>query len=289
MDNYKLEEKIGKGSFGEVYKAIKLSTKERIAVKILDMDTDEEDIDAVRRELALLAKCDSPLVTRYHESILVGTKLWVVIDYCGGGSLREILESGVIPETYMGIVIRQMVQALIYLHNKVEIIHRDIKCANTLLTLSGDVQLCDFGVAGQMSLSKKRNSFVGTPYWMAPEIIQRSQYDFKADIWSLGITVIEMATGNPPFADQEPGKALFLIPRSRPPRLTGNFSTDLQEFIAACLKEDPQDRSSAQELTKTKFYRSSSTNTGKLVDLIRRHEEWKQDNKSESANSRSWT
>ncbi len=96
--------------------------------------------------------------------------------------------------------------------------------ANILVKGDGQVVLCDFGVAGNISFNAKRTSFVGTPFWMAPELISRSQYDFKADIWSLGITVIEMAVGNPPFANEEPGKALYLIPRSRPPRLTGNFS-----------------------------------------------------------------
>ncbi len=110
-----------------------------------------------------------------------------------------------------------------------------------MLSENASVQLCDFGVSGQLSINAKRNSFVGTPFWMAPELIQRAQYDFKADIWSLGITVIEMAIGNPPFADQEPGKALFLIPRSRPPRLTGNFSQEIQEFLNDCLQEDPND------------------------------------------------
>lgn len=104
------------------------------------------------------------------------------------------------------------------------------------------MKLCDFGVAGQISLtSLRRNSFVGTPYWMAPEIITRSQYDFKADIWSLGITIIELATGNPPFADQDPRRALFLIPRSKPPKLEGNFSPAIKEFIGLCLREEPEE------------------------------------------------
>ena len=143
----------------------------------------------------------------------------------------------------------------------------ELLAANILLTNDGKVKLCDFGVAGQISMNcAKRHSFVGTPYWMAPEIIMRAQYDFKvmphdldffllmfiliplhtkliltlkADIWSLGITIIELATGNPPFADQDPRRAIFLIPRSKPAQLAGNFSTQMKEFIALCLNEDP--------------------------------------------------
>lgn len=128
---------------------------------------------------------------------------------------------------------------------------------NILLTSDGQVKLCDFGVAGQFTLTmQRRNSFVGTPYWMgkadisslvtysllkAPEIIKRSYYDFKADIWSLGITIIELATGNPPFSDVDPRRALFLIPRTKPAKLEGQFSADLKEFIALCLQEEPEE------------------------------------------------
>ena len=242
MQDYKLLERIGKGSFGQVFKACYSQNPSRlVAIKVLDMDTDEEAIEDVRKEIAILSKFDSNLITKYHTSVLVGTKLWVVMEYAGGGSIRHLLASGVIPEPAIAVISLQVVQALVYLHDTAKIIHRDIKAANILLTIRGTIQLCDFGVAGQLANKNRRNSFVGTPYWMAPEIIQRQEYDTRADIWSLGITVIEMATGNPPFADQEPRRALFLIPKSRPPKLSGDFSGAMKEFIAVCLKEDPED------------------------------------------------
>lgn len=121
--------------------------------------------------------------------------------------------------------------------------------ANILLTDEGQVKLCDFGVAGQISLgSLKRNTFVGTPYWMAPEVIRRSYYDFKADIWSLGITVYEMATGNPPFNEKDPVHALFLITKSPPAKLEGRYSNALKEFVTLCLHDDPCERPSAEDL-----------------------------------------
>lgn len=114
--------------------------------------------------------------------------------------------------------------------------------ANILLTVDGQVKLCDFGVAGQITMNcLRRHSFVGTPYWISPEIINRSTYDFKTDIWSLGITVIEMATGNPPFSDQDPRQAIFAIANSKPPRLEGNFSPAIKEFVALCLREEPDE------------------------------------------------
>ncbi len=145
----------------------------------------------------------------------------------------------------------EFVQGLAYLHegNK---IHRDIKAANVFVGANGDVKLGDFGVAGQLSSRlSKRLSMVGTPYWMAPEVIEQSSgYDSKADIWSLGITVIEMATGFPPFHDEHPVKVLFKIPKSPPPTLPSTFSKSIREFVELCCKMDPKERPSARELLK---------------------------------------
>ncbi|TPX58360.1 hypothetical protein PhCBS80983_g03181 [Powellomyces hirtus] len=269
-------ERIGKGSFGEVYKGLNRQTNEIVAIKVLDLDTDDDEITDVQKEITMLSHCDSEYITRYHGSYLNDTKLWVIMDYAAGGSMRSILKSGPIDEKYIAIIAREVLHALVYLHKYAAIIHRDIKAANILLTDDGKVKLCDFGVAGQITMSVlRRNSFVGTPYWMAPEIIRRAQYDYKADIWSLGITIIELATGNPPFADQDPRKAIFLIPRTRPARLEGKFSAALREFLALCLKEEPEERPSADELLRTKFIRGSSRGTASLQELLARHEEWK--------------
>ncbi|KAJ3134734.1 Serine/threonine-protein kinase 25 [Geranomyces variabilis] len=251
-------------------------TKEIVAIKVLDLDTDDDEITDVQKEIKMLSHCDSEYITRYHGSYLNDTKLWVIMDYAAGGSMRNILKSGPIDEKYIAVIAREVLYALVYLHKFAAIIHRDIKAANILLTEDGKVKLCDFGVAGQITMSVlRRNSFVGTPYWMAPEIIKRAQYDYKADIWSLGITIIELATGNPPFADQDPRKAIFLIPRTRPARLEGKFSAALKEFLAFCLKEEPEERPTADELLRTKFIRNSARGTILLQELLVRQEQWK--------------
>ncbi|KAI8608285.1 kinase-like domain-containing protein [Chytriomyces sp. MP71] len=287
MDLYDVLERIGKGSFGEVFRGVSRASGQVVAIKVLDLDTEDDEIVDVRKEISLLSHIDNKYITRYHGSYLVGTKLWIVMDYAGGGSLRNLLKSGAIEERCIAIIAREILHALVYLHKSVKIIHRDIKAANILLTETGQVKLCDFGVAGHMpSANNRRNSFVGTPYWTAPEIITRSQYDYKADIWSLGITIIELATGNPPFANYDPRRAIFLIPRSRPAQLEGNFSPMIKEFLALCLTEDPDQRPNAEDLLKTRFIKNAPAKglaTSLIRDLLERHSIWKAEHQADLA------
>ena len=252
------------------------------AIKVLSVDTSEEDVADIRREIALLSQLkqgEAQNVTRYHGSILCGEKLWIIMDYCHGGSIRTLMKSGRFEEKYCAVIIREILIALAFIH-KCGIIHRDVKAANILVANDGSVQLCDFGVATQLAANHlKRNTFVGTPYWMAPEVITEGlSYNSKADIWSLGITVYEIVTGNPPYADQEPMRAIIMIPRNQPPRLEGNTSSNAtKDFVALCCREAPNDRPSAEELSKSKFIKQvSKLQSSILKELIVRFERWQE-------------
>ncbi|KAF9461332.1 kinase-like domain-containing protein [Collybia nuda] len=274
---YKRLETVGKGAYGSVHKGQHIPTGNVVALKIINLDTSDDDVGDIQREVALLTQLrDAPNITKYYGCHMDGPRVWIVMEFAQGGSVLSLMKAskdGCLEEKYVSVVIREVLVGLSYLH-KVPVIHRDMKAANILVTASGKVMICDFGVSALLATtSSKRNTLTGTPYWMAPEVVQSlPAYDTKADIWSLGIMIYEMIKGSPPHSNMDKFKVMDLIPRAKPPRLLeSEGGKDMRDFMALCLRESPNERLPADELAKSKWIKSvSKVGVAILKDLILR-------------------
>lgn len=250
--------KIGRGSYGSVYKALHKESGQVLAIKQVPVDTDLQEII---KEISIMQQCDSPFIVKYYGSYFKNTDLWIVMEYCGAGSVADImkLRNKVLSEEEIATILYYTLKGLEYLHSKRKI-HRDIKAGNILLNTEGHAKLADFGVAGQLTdTMAKRNTVIGTPYWMAPEVIQEIGYDCVADIWSLGITALEMAEGKPPYGDIHPMRAIFMIPTKPPPsfRNPDRWSPEFIDFVSKCLVKNPEQRTLAKELLEHEFIKNA--------------------------------
>jgi len=236
----------------------KIKGKEKVAIKEIELT--DKNVDSITAEIAIMAINNHPNLVKYIDSFLLSKKrLWVIMEYMGGGCLADILfqyENGLrMTELQIATVCFETLKGLQYLHDTHRI-HRDIKSDNILVHTDGSIKLADFGYAAQLTLERQfRNTVVGTPYWMAPELIKGLEYGPKVDIWSLGIMAMEMAQGEPPYMDHPPLRALFLITTKGIPPLAqpGLWSTNFKDFISQCIN-DEENRPNSQELLKHPFF-----------------------------------
>lgn len=332
LSNYRFTDCIGRGNFGDVYKAYDLKQGRNVAIKSINLEMSEDEIPILLQELSLLRSLRHRNITQWYSTFIIDVSMLIVMEYCSEGSCADLLKfnrNGV-EECVLSYIMKNTLQGLKYLH-EMDIIHRDVKAANILITNKREIKLADFGVSGQMDGMKGKKTFVGTPYWMAPEIIadlrtlrkdrinlerrliesglgfrtlykfwnkkiqeneynenleaqtfneamkgsqpididnfEEVEYNEKVDIWSLGITLIELGTGKIPNHEKEPLKAIFEIPKSEPPRLPNKASYYLKEFSMACLSKDPTIRPSATELLKFKFITKTRLRSNSLAIL----------------------
>jgi serine/threonine protein kinase len=270
---FELLEQLGKGSFGSVYKARHRPSGTIVAVKVIPLTGEDEDgLEDMRREIALLQECVHPNVVRYFGSFMGDDYLWIVMEHCGGGSVRDVLDATKSPlnEPQIAYVCGEALKGLVYLHSVYKL-HRDIKCSNILLTDDGFVKLADFGVAARLTRTmSKRETFTGTPHWMAPEVIQESRYDGKVDVWALGVSAMEMAEVNPPRHDVHPMRVIFMITAEPAPALreAERWSDSFKNFVQRCLQKDARKRPDAAELLPHGFLQSSAGSGLSLAPLV---------------------
>uniref|UniRef100_A0A8L0DRH6 non-specific serine/threonine protein kinase n=1 Tax=Oncorhynchus mykiss TaxID=8022 RepID=A0A8L0DRH6_ONCMY len=262
-------ELVGNGTYGQVYKGRHVKTGQLAAIKVMDVTGDEEE--EIKGEINMLKKYSHHRnIATYYGAFVkknppgIDDQLWLVMEFCGAGSITDLIKNtkgNSLKEEWTAYICREILRGLTHLHQH-KVIHRDIKGQNVLLTENAEVKLVDFGVSAQLDRTVgKRNTFIGTPYWMAPEVIAcdenpEATYDFKSDLWSLGITAIEMAEGAPPLCDMHPMRALFLIPRNPAPRLKSKkWSKKFQSFIESCLVKSHGQRPSTEQLLKHPFIR----------------------------------